>query len=154
MHTLVGRSQARERRASDQGSDSAQYSRMELERAVVLWLAYRRWKKRKRAERRRFRIHPILRDRMTHSMFITLYPNLRQHKEKFFNYFRMSIESFDELLNIAKDDLSPCENYVIRDTVTAEEKLVITLRLVMFFKIINLLIKVFLKLFFVTTTEN
>ncbi|RVE40776.1 hypothetical protein evm_014574 [Chilo suppressalis] len=101
---------------------------MNSETAVVLWLAYRRWKNRKRRERRRFNVHPILRDRMTHSMFITLCPKLRKHGEKFFNYFRMSVTSFDELLEIIQEDLTPCQNYVVRDTVSAEEKLVITLR--------------------------
>ncbi|XP_044746944.1 protein ALP1-like [Coccinella septempunctata] len=65
---------------------------------------------------------------MTQSMFMTLYPNLREHNEKFFNYFRMSIQSFDDLLEIIKEDLSPSQNYVVRDVVSAEEKLVITLR--------------------------
>lgn len=40
----------------------------------------------------------------------------------------MTIDTFDKLLVLVKDDLSPSENYVIRDVVTAEEKLVITLR--------------------------
>lgn len=101
---------------------------MDSDTAVVLWLAYRRWRRRKQRESRRFNVHPILRDRMTHSMFITLYPKLREHSEKFFNYFRMSIASFDNLLEIIKEDLSPCQNYMVRDTVSAEEKLVITLR--------------------------
>ncbi|XP_069358039.1 uncharacterized protein [Maniola hyperantus] len=101
---------------------------MDSDKAVVLWLAYRRWRRRKRRESRRFNVHPILRDRMTHSMFITLYPKLREYSEKFFNYFRMSVTSFDDLLEIIKEDLTPCQNYVVRDTVSAEEKLVITLR--------------------------
>lgn len=73
-------------------------------------------------------MHPILRDRMTHSMFITLYPNLRQYNEKFFNYIRMTFDTFDKLLDSVKNDLSPSKNYLIRDVVTAEEKLVMTLR--------------------------
>lgn len=101
---------------------------MEINRAVVLWVAYRQWKRRKQRENRQYRVHPILYDRMTHSMFITLYPKLRQHDKKFFNYFRMSVKSFDDLLEILKEDLSPCENYAVRDVVSAEEKLVITLR--------------------------
>ncbi|XP_046994110.1 uncharacterized protein LOC124606186 [Schistocerca americana] len=39
----------------------------------------------------------------------------------------MSIASFDELLNIVHDDLAPSGNYV-RDSISPEEKLVITLR--------------------------
>lgn len=83
---------------------------------------------RKRRESRRFNVHPILRDRMTQSMFITLYPKLREHNENFFNYFRMSVTSFDDLLKLIQDDLTPNRIYVLKDTVSAEEKLVITLR--------------------------
>ncbi|CAH2101710.1 unnamed protein product [Euphydryas editha] len=50
---------------------------------------------------------------MTHSIFITLYPKLREHDEKFFNYFRMSVTSFDELLEIIQEDLTPYKNYVV-----------------------------------------
>lgn len=107
---------------------------------IKLWLAYRRWKQRKQREKRQYRVHPILHDRMTQSMFLTLYPKLREHNKKFFNYFRMSVQSFDELLEIVKEDLSPCENYVVRDVVSAEEKLVITLRLVIRYKYINVFI--------------
>ncbi|KAF9406212.1 hypothetical protein HW555_013331 [Spodoptera exigua] len=103
---------------------------MELNEAVSLWLAYRRWKRQKRRENRMYLVHPILNDRMTHSMFETLYPKLRQHEKKFFNYFRMSVKSFDDLLLLIEEDLSPRANYVPReDVVSAEQKLVITLRL-------------------------
>nr|CAH7745816.1 unnamed protein product [Callosobruchus chinensis] len=43
---------------------------------------------------------------MTHSMFITLYPKRREHSEKFFNYFRISVTSFDDLLNMIQEDVS------------------------------------------------
>ncbi|CAH2002712.1 unnamed protein product [Acanthoscelides obtectus] len=52
-------------------------------------------------------VHPILHDRMTHSMFETLYPKLRQHEKTFFNYFRMSVKSFDDLLLLIGEDLLP-----------------------------------------------
>ncbi|CAH2010776.1 unnamed protein product [Acanthoscelides obtectus] len=66
---------------------------------------------------------------MTHSMFETLYPKLRQHEKKFFNYFRMSVKSFDDLLLLIGEDLLPRANYVPReDVVSPEQKLVITLR--------------------------
>ncbi|CAH2085428.1 unnamed protein product [Euphydryas editha] len=87
---------------------------MDSDTAVVLWLAYRRWKRRKRRKSRRFNVHPIRRDRMTHSMFISLYPKLREHDEKFFNYFRMSITSFDELLEIIQEDLTPYKKILFR----------------------------------------
>jgi hypothetical protein len=60
-------------------------------------------------------------------MFVTLYPKLREYEPKFFNYFRMSIKSFDDLLGLIKDDTAPSSKCV-RDTISPEEKLVITLR--------------------------
>lgn len=41
----------------------------------------------------------------------------------------MSISSFDELLSLVTDDILPCE-YVVRDAISPEEKLVVTLRYV------------------------
>lgn len=72
-------------------------------------------------------VHPIIDDRLTMGSFVTLYPKLREYPPKFFNYFRMSSASFDELLSLVKDHLSPCE-YVVRDGVSPEEKLVVMLR--------------------------
>jgi hypothetical protein len=40
---------------------------------------------------------------------VTLYPKLRHH-DKFFNYFRISIKSFDDLLKIVKDSLEADQN--------------------------------------------
>jgi hypothetical protein len=60
-------------------------------------------------------------------MFVSLYPKLREYEPKFFNYFRMSIKYFDDLLELIKDDIAPSYQCV-RDTISPEEKLVITLR--------------------------
>ncbi|RZF35513.1 hypothetical protein LSTR_LSTR010204, partial [Laodelphax striatellus] len=78
---------------------------MEVEEVTCMWLVYRRYKARKRRQRN-FWVHPILTDRLTHGAFVTLYPNLRKYEPTFFNYLRMSISSFDELLEIVKDDLA------------------------------------------------
>lgn len=99
---------------------------MELEELTCVWLLYRRYRTRRR-RRRQCWVHPILRDRLTNGAFATLYPKLREYSPKFFNNFRMSITSFDELLALIKDHISPCE-YVVRDSISPEEKLVITLR--------------------------
>lgn len=102
---------------------------MELDDAVVLCFAYRRWKRRKQIEKRQqYIVHPILTDRGTHGVFVTLYPNLRKYEIKFVKYLRMSIQSFDDLLELIREGISPCEKYVQRNVVSAEEKLVITLR--------------------------
>lgn len=99
---------------------------MELEEVTCLWLLYRRYKARRRRQRRWW-VHPVIDDRLTIGSFVTLYPKLREHPNKFFNYFRMSVTSFDELLSLVKDDLLPCE-YLVRDAISPEEKLAVTLR--------------------------
>lgn len=110
---------------------------MDIEVITCVWLLYRRYKRR-RQRQREYWVHPILRDRLTHGMFVTLYPKLRQHGSKFFNYFRMSIQSFDELLGVIKADITG-ESTILRDSISAQEKLVITLRQVLLFFIqINL----------------
>ena len=97
---------------------------MDIEEAACVWLLNRR---RNKQQQRQHWIHPILRDRLTHGMFITLYPSLREHDKKFFNYLRMSVKSFDDLLEIIKEDISS-SNTMMRDSICPEEKLVITLR--------------------------
>ena len=77
------------------------YLSLEIDIEVVscVWLFYRRYKRR-RQRQGEFWVHPILRDKLTHGMFVTLYLKLREYKPKFFNYFRMSIKSFDDLLRM------------------------------------------------------
>jgi len=77
--------------------------------------------------KRKYWVHPILKTRLSHSLYVTLYPKLREHEEKFFNYFRMSIKSFDDLLEIIKDSLEADEN-AIRYCISPQEKLIVTLR--------------------------
>jgi hypothetical protein len=55
----------------------------------------RRWQERKR--KRRFSVHPLNFQRDLKGAFITLYTDLREDETKFFNYFRMSSKTFDEL---------------------------------------------------------
>ena len=78
---------------------------MDVEEAACAWMLYRRRQRRKRRQRRHW-VHPILHDKLTHGMFSSLYPKLREHEPKFFNYLRMSIKSFDDLLAQIQDDIS------------------------------------------------
>lgn len=72
-------------------------------------------------------MHPILSDRLVHGQFVTLYPNLRMYDKIFFDYLRMSKKSFDELIELIRQDISSSETH-LRPSVSPEEKLVITLR--------------------------
>jgi hypothetical protein len=56
-----------------------------------------------------------------------MYPLLGQDPVRFFNYFRMSQSSFDELLTEIKDSIT-LQNTNMRSAIPSEEVLVLTLR--------------------------
>ena len=71
-------------------------------------------------------IHPFNEDVHTKGEFFTTYPDLRKYPEKFFRTYRMSIRQFDTLLHHLHPVISKQDNY--RESIGAEERLVITLR--------------------------
>ncbi|XP_034838224.1 protein ALP1-like [Maniola jurtina] len=99
---------------------------MDVEEAICLWILYRRLRRRRRRQRR-YWVHPILSDRLSSSLFVTLYPELRLHEENFFNYFRMSVATFDFLYDFIENDLKSSEN-AVRYCISPKEKLIVTLR--------------------------
>lgn len=78
-------------------------------------------------QRRQLWVHPINSERQSHGHFFQLYKQLRKDNVKFFNYFRMSISSFDELLSYLENDIKR-QDTNMRLAIQPEEKLVITLR--------------------------
>uniref|UniRef100_A0A8C5LVR0 DDE Tnp4 domain-containing protein n=1 Tax=Leptobrachium leishanense TaxID=445787 RepID=A0A8C5LVR0_9ANUR len=79
-------------------------------------------------KKRKWWVHPINSLRDTHGHFHTLYKPLREGDPvKFFNYLRMSIVSFDELLASVKKPLTKMDTKM-RGAISPEEMLVITLR--------------------------
>ena len=57
---------------------------------------------------------------------MTLYADLREDEKKFFNYFRMSIQSFDELIGNLASKLE--RSSLRRIAICSTERLAITLR--------------------------
>lgn len=100
---------------------------MDVSDAVCLWVTYQRMRRRRQKEKRKYWVHPILKTRLSSSHYISLYPKLRYHEENFFNYFRMSIKSFDDLLDTVKNDLEANE-HAVRYCISPQEKLIVTLR--------------------------
>ena len=82
---------------------------------------------RKKKKNRRFWVHPIAMEKTVSSLFYTMYPRMKEDGAKFFNYCRMSLASFDELLEILRSSLTR-QDTIMRTAVTPEEKLVCTLR--------------------------
>jgi hypothetical protein len=99
---------------------------MDVEEAVCVWVLYRRMKH-LRQRYGKYWVHPILRNSLTTSLYVTLYPRLRNYEPKFFNYFRMPIKSFDNLLELITEEIKADAN-AVRYCISPEEKLIVTLR--------------------------
>jgi hypothetical protein len=62
----------------------------------VIYFVY--WQIAEKRQKRRWAVHPINSARFVDGAFCNLYEKIRDEKDKFFNYFRMSIASFHELV--------------------------------------------------------
>lgn len=78
-------------------------------------------------KRRRYWVHPFINERYLKGAFVTDLIDLREDEQKFFNYFRMSIRSFDELAARISDALKGNEN-AVRDPIPPLEMIAVTLR--------------------------
>lgn len=96
------------------------------EEVLVLALLIKR-KYRRQRRYRKYWIHPLLISREKYGHYFTLYKELRENGAKFYNYFRMSLSSFDELHGLLKNDLLR-QNTHLRNCISPEERLMITLR--------------------------
>nr|CAH7749450.1 unnamed protein product [Callosobruchus chinensis] len=81
----------------------------------------------KKKKRRRYWIHPLNTRRIYESPYYLKRAKLRAHPDKFFDFYRMSTNSFDELYNGIRDKLIK-QNTCMRLSLDTEEKLTITLR--------------------------
>lgn len=89
---------------------------------VMYW-----YRKRQKQRIRRYWEHPIVRMRCNYGSFQNLMSQLRRDEIKFFNYFRMSESTFDDLLSRLRIDLTQ-QDTNMRRCISAEEKLVICIR--------------------------
>ncbi|XP_040187323.1 protein ALP1-like [Rana temporaria] len=89
------------------------------------YMLYQGQRRRKRA--RRYWIHPVIAGREETGQFWVLYKDLREHEEKFLDYTRMSMKSFDELLELLSGRLQRMDTY-FRNSIPPVERLIITLR--------------------------
>ena len=78
------------------------------------------------AVHREFWVHPINHERHLKGEYFVLYPDLRKWPEKFYRWFRMEIEEFDEILRMIEPKLRKQQNNY-RESMGPEEMLAITL---------------------------
>jgi hypothetical protein len=76
-------------------------------------------------ENTRMWIHGFNEDRGDTEFFKTSWPK-RHYPDKYKDYHRMQIETFDYILEAIKDDLATQSNF--RDCISPDEKLTITIR--------------------------
>lgn len=84
-------------------------------------------RRRRRNRTPRYHVHPIVTQRAFQVEFSTIYSLLREDEEIFFNYFRMSIKGFDELLSAKLQDNLKHQN-LFRAPVSPVERLAVTLK--------------------------
>ena len=103
-------------------------ARILLHAAIGVMISNRRKKLMKKKQIKRFWRRCIFRDRKLYSEFYTLYHTLRNSdREMHYRYLRMSKERFDHLLSLLRKQIAKKDTR-LREAVSAEERLVITLR--------------------------
>ena len=79
---------------------------------------------------RKYGVHPINCRRLKQGQFHTTYKELREYPDRFFQYLRMLPETFDYILQIVSPHLRKNWTNIHSRPIQAEERLVVTLRLV------------------------
>ncbi|KAJ8891098.1 hypothetical protein PR048_010608 [Dryococelus australis] len=97
------------------------------EENLLLVFHLRRRRRRRRKQQRLLWMHPLTADRLTSGRFYTIVSELKQDSCKFHSYFRMSKNSFDELLSLLKIHIGKADT-IMKKSIPAEERLAITLR--------------------------
>jgi hypothetical protein len=91
----------------------------------VIYFVYRRIAEKRR--KRRWAVHPINSARFVDGAFRNLYGKLRDDRDEFFNYFRMSIASFHELVVKFQGTIQARQDLVQGLSFAPQEMLAITL---------------------------
>ncbi|CAL4066116.1 unnamed protein product, partial [Meganyctiphanes norvegica] len=95
------------------------------EEAALMYILHTRQRKRRR--RKRYWVHPLNAARIDVGQYHTIMNELKADGDKFFNYFRMSHNSFKELLELLEPHIKKKDTNM-RRSIAPEERLAITLR--------------------------
>lgn len=93
-------------------------------RAIFTYFVYKKYVTKKN---RRYWIHPFTDLRLTRGRFYVSFVDLRENPDKFHNYFRMSIQSFDELADKITDKIKSQDTWM-RLSIPPLEMIAVTLR--------------------------
>lgn len=95
--------------------------------AIIYYLILRKRILKKKKVAKRYWVHPLTALRPIEGFFYVWYNDLRIHDKKFFGYFQMTIQSFDNLLHTVGPFLR-YSNTSWRNAISPEERLSVTLR--------------------------
>ncbi|XP_040205932.1 protein ANTAGONIST OF LIKE HETEROCHROMATIN PROTEIN 1-like [Rana temporaria] len=96
--------------------------------SLLLRLRMLQWRKRqRRLHKRRYWVHPVNFVRAKHGVYHSLYSQLCSYPQKFLDYFRMSVETFDKLLQLVGPAIRRLDTR-FRSCLSARERLAVTLR--------------------------
>ena len=108
-----------------------QYEQDEELEELFLYFYFRKRIKKKLLQRnkrkRRFWVRDIFLQRDRFGVFHTLYQELKQDREYYYRYLRMSPERFSHLLSLVQERITKNDTR-FRKSISAEERLVLTLR--------------------------
>lgn len=94
---------------------------------LAIWYLLKKSEKKKRRQNREYWVHLIVTLREEEGAFPTLICHLPKYPAKFFKYFRMSMDTFDELLNAIESSIV-MQDTVMRSSISPRERLALTLR--------------------------
>ena len=100
---------------------------------IFLYFYFRRRRRKRRereilaARKRKFWVRDIFKLRDQYGVFNTLYRELKNDREYYFRYLRMSPERFSHLLSLFQERIEKRDTQ-FRKSISAEERLVLTLR--------------------------
>jgi hypothetical protein len=72
-------------------------------------------------------VESVLSNRLTSGIFHSMFSAHRDNPHKFFSYYRMSVNSFDELLSIIRQRIKK-QDTNMRKSITPAERLAVTLK--------------------------
>ena len=132
MHLHIGRYNIRRRPSTSRilsvtAVQKGSTCRVNMDSDKLLALILYRRRLRRNLKNRILWVHPINKSRKKLGAFYNLYPELRKDEQKFFNYFGMSISSYDELHKRLEKHIQR-RNTRLRNCIEPEQMLVITLR--------------------------
>jgi len=96
-----------------------------MDRNLIIALCL--YRRRKRRRNRLYWVHPMIQKKEEFGAFYTLFGELRDDANKFLNYFRMSVSSFDEMHRHLKESLQR-RNSKMRNCIQPIEMLALAVR--------------------------